>query len=166
MKARSIALGTAVLGSVFVVGPVGVMRLNAALGWPRWQSAAGRVAGGTLMCCGIALAAHCSQLFVRRGGGTPVPTEPPHRLVLAGPYRFSRNPMYVADATILLGLFVHRGELALLLYTGLFIMAAHAWIVGREEPQLVDRFGEAYRRYLQSVPRWIAIPAFHRGRSQ
>jgi protein-S-isoprenylcysteine O-methyltransferase Ste14 len=144
-----------VLVTVFVLGPAGMIALNEVCGWPRWQSGVAQVAGAGVMFAGVGVAVYCARLFSRLREGSPVPTEPPQRLVVAGFYRYSRNPMYVADVLILLGLFLHRGELALLLYAGLFALAAHAWIVWHEEPVLRLRFGEAYARYLQAVPRWV-----------
>jgi len=85
-----------------------------------------------------------------------VPTQPPTRLVVDGLYLYSRNPIFVADVAILLGLFLHRGELLLLLYAGLVTVVAHALVVLREEPELRRRFGEEYARYEHAVPRWIA----------
>lgn len=151
MKLRTIGLAAVLMGTIFVA----VIELNAALGWPRWQNAAARRGGGVLILAGITAALHCSRLF-RHGGGTPVPTEPPTRLVVGGLYHYSRNPIFVADVAILVGLFLHRGELSLLLYTGLVTVFAHALVLLREEPELRRRFGEDYARYESAVPRWIA----------
>jgi hypothetical protein len=61
----------------------------------------------------------------------------------------------VGDVTVLLGLFLHRGELTLLVYAALFALAAHLVIVWREEPDLRGRFGAEYDAYVRLVPRWI-----------
>lgn len=70
--------------------------------------------------------------------------------------------MYVAQVAFLFGLFVYRGELALLLYAAIYTGAIHASVVRSEEPELRQRFGEEYVRYTQQVPRWI--PIWPRGR--
>ncbi len=164
MKPSSIAMGTAFLGTVFILAPVGAVQLNETCDWPRLQVSMGTVVGIGLMAAGIAVAAYCAGLFSRLGRGTPVPVEPPKRLVIAGLYRYSRNPMYVAHVAILLGVFLYRGELALLLYTAVYAGAIHAWVVWGEEPQLRQRFGEEYIRYTQEVSRWLPIRlrGFHR----
>jgi protein-S-isoprenylcysteine O-methyltransferase Ste14 len=154
MKVSTIALAVVLMGTVFVLLPAALVELNAALGWPRWQSAAARHVGGVLMLAGITAAFHCLRLF-RHGGGTPVPTEPPSQLVVSSLYQYSRNPIFVADVAILVGLFLHRGELSLLLYAGLVTVFLHALVVLREEPELRRRFGEDYARYERAVPRWI-----------
>ena len=89
------------------------------------------------------------------GPGHAVPSEPPTSLVVSGLYRFSRNPIYVADLVILVGLFFVEGHLALLAYVGIFFVALRAAIVWWEEPVLRGRFGAEYEEYLRRVPRWL-----------
>ena len=77
---------------VFFAGPALMMDWNEARGWPRWQHPLLRVAGGLLVVAGVGVTLYCSQLFERLGRGTPIPVDPPKELVVAGPYRWSRNP--------------------------------------------------------------------------
>ena len=157
MKPTSIAAGTAFIGLLVVLLPAGAIQLNPAWDWPRWQLAGGRGVGSALVLAGIFVYAYCSGIFSRVGKGTPVPLEPPEHLVIEGLYRFSRNPMYVAQVAYLLGLFFYRGELSLVLYAAIFAGAIHASVVRTEEPELRQRFGEEYVRYTDEVPRWIWI---------
>jgi protein-S-isoprenylcysteine O-methyltransferase Ste14 len=163
VKPTSVAAGAAFAGILFILAPAGAVQLNEALDWPRWQIAGGRVLGSCLVLAGIAVYAYCSGLFSRFGKGTPVPLEPPKHLVIEGLYRFSRNPMYVAQVAYLLGLFVYRGELSLALYAAIYAGAIHTSVVRTEEPELRQRFGEEYVRYTQEVPRWISIWPRHPG---
>lgn len=140
-----------------------MIELNEAWGWPRWRTGSSRIVGWALLLGGAALALHCSGFLSRIGGGTPVPVQPTQHLVTTGLYGYSRNPIYVADFGILVGLFLVRGELALLLYAALFAALLQAWIVLREEPELRRRFGEEYVRYAERVPRWIP-PRLRRAR--
>ena len=156
MRPSTIAVGATFLGSAFVVGPAVAIWLSRACDWPRWNVPAGSIIGGTLILAALVIAAYCSNLFSRIGQGTPVPVEPPTRLVAAGLYQYSRNPMYVAHVSLLLGLFFVRGDLALLVYACLYAGIIHAWVVWHEEPELLQRFGEGYRRYTKEVPRWLA----------
>jgi protein-S-isoprenylcysteine O-methyltransferase Ste14 len=157
-------LGGGFLGSVFIVGPVGMVQLNAALGWPDMHWVIARNAGGGLLALGGLLVLWCWVLFAREGRGTPVPVNPPRRLVRSGPYRLSRNPTYFAYFVMLVGLFLFRGELALLLYAGLYALMIHLWIVRYEEPGLCRRFGQTYLAYMGRVPRWFAISRPRRDR--
>ena len=155
MRIRTLAAGAAFLGTAFVLAPFEMVELNQAYAWPRWESAIGPRIGGALMLAGIALAVYCSNLFSRVGGGTPVPIEPPTRLVITGLYRYSRNPIYVAHVGFLLGLFLYRGESSLLLYAAIYAGIIQTWIVRGEEPGLQRRFGAEYVEYMRDVPRWI-----------
>jgi protein-S-isoprenylcysteine O-methyltransferase Ste14 len=104
---------------------------------------------------GTALLLACVIEFARRGRGTLAPVDPPKELVAAGLYRWVRNPMYVAVMTIVLGHALYFGSLALLGYAACLFAGFHLFVTLYEEPHLAERFGESYRRYLQSVPRWI-----------
>jgi len=97
-------------------------------------------------------------LFVRSGHGTHTPLDPPVELVRAGLYRFTRNPMYLLYAVVVLGEAVLYRSPALLGYAVFFAGLAHLYVVGREERQLARRFGPAYERYCREVPRWLPLP--------
>ena len=92
---------------------------------------------------GLGAAGYCSRLFARIGKGTPFPIAPPKELVVLGLYRFTRNPIYVAQVAILLSYFCYSGELALLLYSAVWALLVQGFIVWVEEPGLRNRFGEA-----------------------
>lgn len=93
--------------------------------------------------------------FLVKGRGTPAPIDPPEELVVRGLYRYVRNPMYVGGLLILAGHFLWFQSRKLLLYAGGLFLAFHNFVVFYEEPDLRHRFGAAYERYYQSVPRWI-----------
>lgn len=145
------------LGLVLVLGPMGMIRLNEAWGWPRWRVLAGQVIGGGLIVGAVAVWLYSSSLFSRIGGGTPFVVDPPKRLVTVGLYRYSRNPIYVAHLAFLCGWFLIFGHLTLLLYAAVWSVVIHAVIVRWEEPQLRARFGEDFVRYTRSVPRWLLM---------
>jgi protein-S-isoprenylcysteine O-methyltransferase Ste14 len=155
MKPASIAMGTVFLTTVFVLLPAAALQVSQGHDWPRWQIPGGTVVGTGLIVVSIAVILYCSGLFSRLGRGTPVPIEPPQHLVITGLYRYSRNPMYVAQVAILLGLFLYRGELSLAGHAAIYAGVVQGWVVWREEPELRRRFGEEYLRYAQRVPRWI-----------
>jgi len=91
----------------------------------------------------------------RRFGTSIVPVKPSAALVVAGPYRFTRNPMYVglAALTAALGLFMDSWwPIALLLPV---LVIVRIFVIAPEERYLERRFGDDYRRYTQRVRRWI-----------
>ena len=117
---------------------------------------------GALRFCGLPLVllgfggwVRCLWEFAARGRGTPSPLDPPDRLVVTGLYRFVRNPMYVTVGMVVVGEILLL-ESALLLMVLLFLwLAFHLFVTLYEEPTLRRLFGDPYREYCRSVPRWI-----------
>ena len=93
--------------------------------------------------------------FAARGRGTPLPLDAPKNLVIQGPYRYTRNPMYVGLLSALLGwlLLFQTAVLAVYLFAGL--VAVNLFVIGYEEPHLRQVFGEEYETYRARVPRWL-----------
>ena len=97
----------------------------------------------------------CVRDFYVSGNGTLAPWAPPQKLVIVGLYRYSRNPMYLSVALVLLGWAVSFGSLALYIYTFLVIAAFHIRVVRGEEPWLARTHGSNWERYASKVPRWF-----------
>ena len=127
--------------------------------WPaklgaRASPAGWSIAGGVLLAIGAVLAAWSLWIFFR-SRTTTVPGRKSTRLVTWGPYRFSRNPMYVSLTL------VYLGEAALLrqLWPVLLLpltLAYLQWIViPLEESRLVEVFAGEYERYRARVRRWL-----------
>jgi protein-S-isoprenylcysteine O-methyltransferase Ste14 len=86
---------------------------------------------------------------------TPVPRGSPRTLVRKGPYRFSRNPIYLADLIMLAGWGVSTGQpLTALLAIPLGFLLSWRFIKG-EEKALGKRFGSVYRAWSSETPRWL-----------
>lgn len=107
------------------------------------------------MALGVALLGVCAWHFAHSGRGTLAPVDAPRLLVVHGPYRYLRNPMYVAVTLILLGEVLLTRSLALLAYWALWFGLVNLFVIGYEEPVLRRRFGEPYQEYRRSVGRWI-----------
>jgi protein-S-isoprenylcysteine O-methyltransferase Ste14 len=101
----------------------------------------------------------CVRDFLVSGRGTLAPWDPPQRLVVAGLYRYVRNPMYLAVLTIVLGWSLYFGSLGLALYMAVVAAACHLRVTLHEEPWLRRQFGPDGARYLATVPRWL--PSLH-----
>ncbi len=106
---------------------------------------------------GLALAVWCAFEFAWRGLGTPAPFDPPRRLVVSGPYRYVRNPMYVGAGMAILGeaiTFPNLTSLMLILFGALWL-GSTLFIIVYEEPTLRRLFGNDYVEYCRHVHRWL-----------
>jgi len=112
----------------------------------------------SVIVIGAALYLSCVWVFGVVGRGTPGPWDAPRRFVAVGPYRWVRNPIYIAALLVVVGeawLFL---SLPLLVYAGTMAVFCHLFVIGYEEPTLRRNFGETYVEYLRTVPRWIPRP--------
>jgi len=106
---------------------------------------------------GIAFYLWCAGEFTFRGKGTPAPIDPPSMLVVKGPYRLTRNPMYCAVLSTILGEAIYFRSPMLGVYAVMLFALFHLFIISYEEPTLQRMFGHAYTQYRQSVPRWVHL---------
>jgi protein-S-isoprenylcysteine O-methyltransferase Ste14 len=111
-------------------------------------------AGMVIGAAGAVVALWCVLSFVAIGKGTPAPFDPPRQLVVRGPYRYVRNPMYIGAGTALSGAALFYESLPLLGYTALFFLASHMFVVFYEERILQHTFGQEYEAYCRQVRRW------------
>jgi protein-S-isoprenylcysteine O-methyltransferase Ste14 len=127
-------------------------------------SASGRVIwfnNGVLQYVGLVFIAFgvvayiwCSGSFIIYAKGTPIPFTLTRELVVTGPYKYVRNPLYIAGTLVLLG------ETLMFQYKGIFIytmimFGVFNFHVFLEEAHLEDKFGKKYEQYRKDVPRWI-----------
>lgn len=119
--------------------------------------------GAVALGLGLALLLWCVVVFYRVGEGSLAPWSPPRHLVVVGPYRWSRNPMYVAVLLLLLGWAVLFASAALAWYASAVALAFHLRVVWGEEPWLARQHGAAWTVYAANVPRWWPRPMARRG---
>ncbi len=111
--------------------------------------------GGLMIAGGLYILIECFARFALQGRGTPAPLAPPDRLVVSGPYRRVRNPMYVAVLALVLGQAALFTDVRLLVYGLGFWLVSHAFVVFFEEPSLRRAFPADYPAFAASVPRWL-----------
>jgi protein-S-isoprenylcysteine O-methyltransferase Ste14 len=100
------------------------------------------------------LALACILTFVFAGKGTPAPFDPPRRLVVRGPYRFVRNPMYLGAGLALTGAALFYQSIPMAGYAGAFLLITHFFVILYEEPTLRRTFGTDYAAYCRQTGRW------------
>lgn len=108
-----------------------------------------------VIAAGVALYAWCVWAFAVVGRGTPGLWDAPRRVVAAGPYRWVRNPIYIAAVVIVSGEAWLFQSVGVLLYAAGLALACHLIVIGYEEPRLRARFGASYTTYRGEVARWI-----------
>jgi len=111
-----------------------------------------------VIAAGAALYVWCVWNFAAVGDGTPGLWDAPSRVVAAGPYRWVRNPIYLAALLVVLGEAWLFMSLPVLAYAGAMAVFFHLFVTGYEEPRLARRFGSTYLEYRRTVPRWIPRP--------
>ena len=110
--------------------------------------------GVTLLAIGAALAVWSRRTM--EGAGTNVnPSLPATVLVVDGPFRFSRNPMYLARTLLYLGLGLLANALCVFVALLPLLVVMHHGVIKREERYLEAKFGDAYRQYRAAVRRWL-----------
>lgn len=112
-------------------------------------------AGLAPLVAGAGVLLRCIWDFAAAGRGTLAPVDPPTVLVVRGPYRYVRNPMYVGVLWVLLGEAMLFWSVPLLVYAAAFFAMAHAFVTLYEEPALRRRFGASYEAYARDVRRWL-----------
>lgn len=113
-----------------------------------------RIAGALLVVLGVGLAAWANLRF-RAAGTSPVPVRPSAALVQSGPYRWTRNPMYLGLTALGVGLalLAHSGWMLLGVLAAAVVIDRYA--IAREERYLLAAFGQAYADYCARVRRWL-----------
>jgi protein-S-isoprenylcysteine O-methyltransferase Ste14 len=151
--AKSLLHNLGVLAVSLVVGAIGV-GLDHLLGLPRFAGMVAAVIGAGLLTAGFALRVWATWHFYQRRMRVIV-LEPQSDLVTDGPFRFSRNPLYLGG-----NVFMFLGAALALGSTGGVVLTAIGLIptdrmIRREERQLEARFGDAWRTYAARVRRWL-----------
>lgn len=139
--------------TVFLVG----LGLDSWLTLPRLESALARRAGAVLILAAfLVIVLPAMWQFWRKWTTLGPPTvHRPRALITAGPYRFSRNPLYLALAIMYAGISLWAGRIGPLLLTPLAIWLISRIVIRQEEDLLEAQFGDVYRRYRQRVRRWL-----------
>jgi len=156
---RTITYASLFIGFVLVYLPARLLDWSglvrpAAFAWPQ-------IAGLVVGAAGAVIALSCVFAFAFIGKGTPAPFDPPRRLVVRGPYRFVRNPMYIGAALAVVGAALFYKSLALAAFVAGFLLVTHFFVVLYEEPTLRRTFGPEYQAYCDRVRRWRPSTAWH-----
>lgn len=137
--------------------PWWISRLTPRLGWATGEPSAANWLGLPPVLLGAALLVWVMTAHFRRASELPAQLEldwQPKVFLAEGPYALSRNPMYVAELALWLGWALWFGSAALVV-AALVLAVLMSRAIRREEAALGAEFGEVYRSYRASVPRWL-----------
>lgn len=141
----ALVIGVAIEAADVLPARLKGLGLEAGLRWP---------IGAVIAASGLLLVAVTAGLF-RRAGTNPPPWLPTTSLVLSGPYRWSRNPMYLGMAITYIGLALALDSLIALLLLPIVIVWLRTRVIAREERYLEGKFGDDYLHYKTRVRRWL-----------
>ena len=140
------------IGAVLAAGvPLG--RLYP-LAWPGMDDLPARIIGYGIGAAGIALMAW-GLLTLWRAGTTIMPNQRADRLVTDGAFRFRRNPIYMGEVLVFLGLAQLTHNVWFAILAPVFAIALYALAIRHEERHLETRFGQAYLDYKERTRRWF-----------
>ena len=137
-----------------VFGLVCIFGLNEYFPGPRFASIEGQLVGGVIIVIGLALLVISGGLF-KQAGTDLVPFKNVTALVTSGVYRFTRNPMYLGMAAVLLGCAITVGAVSTLPVTAVFMIIIQLRFILPEEKMLREIFPEEFPAYCARVRRWI-----------
>ena len=113
--------------------------------------------GVILIAAGLSLDA-AAMITMHRARTNILPHRAADKLLTSGVFALTRNPIYVGNTLLLLGIGLFTATAWLLLSAFVAAVAVDRLAIRREETHLAARFGDAYRAYLQTTPRWLGVP--------
>lgn len=128
--------------------------------WPLKPAAVSVLAGVTVLVAGVVLNVWAERLFRKNGVGV-CPFSPVSRLISTGPYRFTRNPMYLGMVLLSGGVSLMTGLYFNLVASALLAIWLHFRFVLPEEDFLRGRLGVEYLVYASANSRWLGLPGPH-----
>ena len=139
---------------ILLIAVVAMIGLHFIFPCARWHHGAWRLVGGLLIAGGFFLAIWANVLF-RKANTEVNPRKPSTSLVLDGPYRFTRNPMYLGMVLLLIGIALMLGSLTPWLVIPVFVWHISRRVIAFEERKLEAAFGSEYLDFKDRVRRWL-----------
>lgn len=133
-----------------VLGRMAPWRLPSSGAWPTALT----VAGLLLLVAGVAVMAWAAVVLWRHET-TVIPWGRVDHLVTEGPFRHTRNPIYLGDLLVYVGVALVAGTWWPIVLLPVPLLVMERFVIAREEAYLGDRFGEAYAAYCARVRRWV-----------
>lgn len=133
-----------------------VENLDSLFGLPNFQSVFSIATGVAFLFLGIVLRIWSAYIFYKNRLKVIV-LKPQHTLVKVGPYKFSRNPLYIGIVSIVFGIALVFGSPSSIIFSFLVFIGWDVYVRFHEEKTLEKRFGERYFQYKRQVARWLRL---------
>ena len=91
----------------------------------------------------------------KKAGTNVNPNKPSTTIITSGPFRYTRNPLYVALSFVLIGVGIWLDNIWIITMLVPVLILMHYGVINREERYLTKKFGDKYLKYKESVPRWF-----------
>jgi protein-S-isoprenylcysteine O-methyltransferase Ste14 len=138
----------------FLAGLIVMILLNLFMPIGHWLYYPWRYLGITIIILGFSLSLG-SGIYFRKLGTNPHPGARATVLVTSGPFRYTRNPMYLGLITMLIGVFILLGSFSPLIVIPIVFLILRGQFVLREEKWMQEWFGQSYLEYKNKTPRWL-----------
>jgi len=155
-KMASFFLAALLVTIIFVGIPLLLIFLNKYFDLPVYTSIFSKIIGMIFLVVGLSVVIYSTVLHIKTGRLTVLPIiEQPKQFIVNGFYKYCRNPMYLAEVIIYLGIFLLLGYILLLLFPVVVFLTVNLFVIYIEEPELCRTFGQQYIGYTKKVTRWI-----------
>lgn len=138
----------------FLIGLIAMILLSSFVPIGRWLNYPWRYLGIIFLVLGFSLGLG-SGLYFRRLGTNPRPGAKATLMVTTGPFKYTRNPMYLGLTTMLIGTATLLGTFSPVLIIPIFFILVRTQFVLREEKLMEQWFGQPYLEYKKKTPRWL-----------
>ncbi|HEY4518494.1 MAG TPA: isoprenylcysteine carboxylmethyltransferase family protein [Candidatus Paceibacterota bacterium] len=150
---KTLMMSLGVFVAAFIVALL-VTRADVLLGLANYKSTWSLAGGVVILLIGLFFRLWASYTFYSNDLKV-LALKPQSKIVQSGPYRYTRNPLYVGIILILLGWTLILGSKAGLVAVVLSVILFHLDLTLSGEKELENKFGEEYRQYKLKVPRWF-----------
>ncbi len=134
-----------------LIGMVAVSRLSSSNIWIQQPF---DKAGFAVIAIGVLLPVWAARIFKQRQTNI-LPYRDPEKIVTEGPFKFSRNPMYLGMLLVLTGAAIKLGNLESFGFVAIFFCVSNWWYIPFEEERMSAVFGEQFDTYKNNVRRWL-----------
>lgn len=146
-------IGVFIFGTLSILFVLAAIYIDNALNLPKLNLGVWSIIISTLLLISGFVCVIWSVIHFLKVKGTPVPVNPPPKLVCTGPYAYTRNPMLTGVFFILFGIGFFLDSFSLIfVFNPLFILANYWELTRIEEPELLIRLGEDYKIYKEKTP--------------